>query len=164
MSRSNIIALGIALLIGFGALPRAAFAQAPRPEDVASLDAIIAAYYDVVSGPAGVRPDYERDQSLHHPDAWVAIANRDAEGRPVTRVMTLREFYGDNGPRTAPFYEWETDRVVQRSGAMVHVWSHYATSSSPGGEIERRGVNSITLLDDGERWWVMGWMYDSAAR
>ena len=26
-----------------------------------------------------------------------------------------------------------------------------------------RGVNSITLFYDGTRWWIMGWMFDSAA-
>ena len=50
-------------------LTEAVSAQAPRPEDVASVDAIIGAYYDVISGPAGEAADVARDRSLHHPDA-----------------------------------------------------------------------------------------------
>ena len=155
---SQCIAVGLFLLT---ALPLQA--QDPRPEDVATVDGIIKAYYEVVSGPAGERPDMERDRSLHHPQAWVAIAGTDAEGRPVVNVTGLDGYHGDNEPRQQGFYEWETDRVVSRSGNMVHVWSSYASARSEGGEPYTRGVNSITLFHDGERWWIMGWMFDSTA-
>ena len=134
-----------------------------RPEDVATVDGLIQAYYEVVSGAAGEIPDIERDRSLHHPDAWVAIAGADEDGTPRVNVMTLDGFYGDGGPRSEPFYEWETDRAVQRSGNMVHVWSSYASSRTPGGEPFDTGVNSITLFHDGSRWWIMGWMFDGTA-
>jgi hypothetical protein len=116
-----------------------------------------------VSGPAGERADQERDRSLHHPDAWVAIANVDSTGTPFVNVMPLDGYYGENAPRTEGFWEWETDRVIQRSGNMVHVWSSYATALEQGGEPYARGVNSITLFHDGERWWIMGWMFDGSA-
>ena len=137
--------------------------QAPRPEDVVSVDAIIRAYYEVVSGPAGETADVERDRSLHHPDAWIAIANVNRSGEPGVRVMTLDEYHGDNAPRQQAFWEWETDRVVSRSGNMVHVWSSYASARTQGGEPFARGVNSITLFHDGERWWIMNWMFDASA-
>jgi hypothetical protein len=144
--------------------PQPAEAQSlPRPEDVASIDGIIQAYYEVVSGPAGEPADIERDRSLHHPNAWVAIAGADSTGSPVVNVMSLDEFHGDGSPRADPFWEWETDREVQRSGNMVHVWSSYASSRTPGGDPFDRGVNSITLFWDGIRWWVMGWMFDGTA-
>ncbi len=136
--------------------------QAPRPADVATVDGIIRAYYEVVSGPAGEAADLERDRSLHHPDAWIAIANVDRSGDPSVRVMTLDEFHGDNAPRQQAFWEWETDRVTKRSGNMVHVWSSYASARTRGGEPFTRGVNSITLFYDGERWWIMNWMFDSS--
>ncbi|MEM7414609.1 MAG: nuclear transport factor 2 family protein [Gemmatimonadota bacterium] len=138
-------------------------AQLPRSEDVSTIDGVIAAYYDVISGPAGEAPDVARDQSLHHPEAWVAIANTSADGSKTVNVMTLAEYHGDGGPRAQPFYEWETERRIQRSGDMVHVWSHYASSREPDGEVFDTGVNSITLLHDGDRWWVMGWMFDQTA-
>jgi hypothetical protein len=145
------------------AVPVAA-AQAPRPEDVASIDGIMRAFYQVVSGPAGGRVDTERDKSLHHPSAWVAIARTDSAGRPVVRVMRLSDYHGANDPRTEGFWEWETDRVIQRSGNMVHVWSSYATARTEGGQPYGRGVNSVTLFHDGARWWIMGWMFDASAR
>ena len=139
-----------------------ASAQDVRPEDVSSIDGIIRAYYEVVSGPAGEVTDVERDRSLHHPDAWVAIAGKDGSGQPIVQVMTLDEYHGDNRPRQEGFWEWETDRVVSRSGNMVHVWSSYASARTEGGEPYTHGVNSLTLFFDGGRWWIMGWMFDSA--
>jgi len=130
---------------------------------VATIDGILAAYYEVVSGPAGESADQERDRTLHHPQAWVAIANVDSSGTPVVNVMTLDGYYGENAPRREGFWEWETDRTVQRSGNMVHVWSSYASAHEQGGEPYTRGVNSITLFHDGERWWIMGWMFDDSA-
>lgn len=136
--------------------------QEPLREDVSSIDGIIRAYYEIVSGPAGQPADVDRDRSLHHPEAWVSIAARDPSGTPLVNVMSLDEYHGDNRPRSEGFWEWETDRVVRRSGSMVHVWSSYASARTEGGEPYTHGVNSITLFDDGSRWWVMGWMFDSA--
>jgi hypothetical protein len=141
------------------ALP--AFAAEADPADVATLDGILAAYYEVVSGPAGEAPDVARDRSLHHPDAQVAIVRTGPDGAPVLEVTDLAGYHGDAGPRSVPFYEYETGRTVRRSGALVHVWSHYAYADTPGGTPTFEGVNSITLHDDGERYWIVNWMYDA---
>lgn len=143
-------------------LPVGTQGQEPRVEDVSTIDGIIQAFYEVVSGPAGSISDVERDRSLHHPDAWVALAGA-RDGSPSVRVTDLAGYHGSNPPRAENFYEWETDREVRRSGNMVHVWSSYASSRTPNGEPFARGVNSITLFHDGERWWIMGWMFDSSA-
>ena len=45
------------------------YAQAVDPKDVSSIDAIIDAYYEVVSGPAGESVDAARDRFLHHSEA-----------------------------------------------------------------------------------------------
>ena len=168
--------LRLALLLGAGtspwmmsgmlielSVPKVVSAQEARPTDVSSIDAIIEAYSDVISGPARESADVARDHSLHHPDAWVAIAGVDETGKLNVNVMSLDDYHGDGGVRSAPFYEWETGREVQQSGNMVHVWSHYASSREPGGEPFDIGTNSITLFWDGDRWWVMGWMFDATA-
>ncbi len=160
--KSSVLLLA---LVTLGAVRVEAQEAAPpaRPEDVSTIDGIIKAYYEVISGPAGERSDVVRDRSLHHPSAWVAIAGRDASGKPTVRVTTLDGYHGDNAPRAEAFWEWETDRVVSRSGNMVHVWSSYASARTRDGEPFARGVNSITLFHDGTRWWIMGWMFDATA-
>ena len=132
--------------------------------DVSSIDGIINAYYEVVSGPA-VRTGLMLHGIvfLHHPEAWVAIAGKDETGTPFVDVMTLADYHGNNAPRTENFYERETDRIVSRSGNMAHVWSSYESSLTEGGEPFTSGVNTITLFHDGERWWIMGWMFDGSA-
>ena len=137
-------------------------AHAQTSDDVSTIDGIIKAYYEVVSGPAGESADRERDMFLHHSDAWVAIADLDPSGNPSLARMSLAEYHDRfGGARTAPFYEKEIHRTTQRFGNMAHVWSTYAISDSEGGETVGRGINSITLYHDGSRWWIMGWMYDS---
>ena len=157
--RTTVVALVAAFVLGHGGVS----AQEARPADVSSIDGIISAYYEIVSGPAGEAPDADRDRSLHHPDAWVAIAGENSRGEPVVEVMTLDDYHSENAPREEGFWEWETDRVVSRSGNMVHVWSSYAGARTEGGEPYMRGVNSITLFHDGDRWWIMGWMFDTTA-
>jgi hypothetical protein len=151
----------LALVLGLAPMPLVA--QEARPEDVSSIDAIIDAYYEVVSGPAGEAADTARDRTLHHPEAWVAIAGTNAAGHPSLNVMSLDGYHGESAPRQQGFFEWETDRETRRSGNMVHAWSSYAAARTPDGEPFMRGVNSITLFYDGTRWWIMGWMFDSSA-
>lgn len=137
--------------------------QEPAEVDVATIDGIINAYYEVVSGPAGEVVDASRDRSLHHPSAWVSIAGLDAEEKPTVTVMSLSDYHGDNEPREEGFFEIETGRSVSRSGNMAHVWSSYTSATTDGGEPFTSGVNSITLFFDGTRWWIMGWMFDDSA-
>lgn len=157
MKRTLLIVLATGLF-----LTTSTRAQDANPDDVKTIASIMKAYYEVISGPAGATSDVERDLSLHHADAWVGIGGLDKEGKPVVRTMTLREFYGANAPRTEGFWEWETDRQIRRSGNMASVWSSYASARTEGGEPYTRGVNTLTLWFDGDRWWIMNWMFDTS--
>lgn len=151
------------LLTALAFASNAVSAQPTCADDVGTIDNVIEAYYEVISGPAGSVSDVNRDRCLHHPDAWVAIAGLDSTGSPRVNVISLDDYHGANESRQAGFWEWETDRVVSQSGSMTHVWSSYASARTEDGEPYARGVNSITLFHDGERWWIMGWMFDMSA-
>jgi hypothetical protein len=139
-------------------------ADVPRAwvEEVKTIDGIMRAYYEVVSHHAGEWPDRERDFFLHHPDALVSITGFDGDGNPVVRTMSIQEYHA-RGPEPPgdPFYEWELDREVLTYGNVTHVWSSYATSTREDREVTQRGINSIQLFWDGERYWVMSWIYDN---
>ena len=132
-----------------------------NPADVATIDAIMLAYYEVVSGPAGEAADRARDIYLHHPSALIGIPGRNDAGERVLNMITLAQYHDAfGGPRGEPFYEYEIHREVQRFGRVAHVWSTYASSREPDGEPYARGINSIELYWDGSRWWITSWSFD----
>lgn len=138
------------------------FSRQQKADDVKTLDGIIKAYYEVISGPAGEAPDYERDSSLHHPNALISVASTDKDGKPRLATMSLKKFYDDfGGPRGTAFYEREIHRKTERFGNIVNVWSTYETSNSPDGKPLSRGINNIQLFFDGDRWWIVSWIYDN---
>jgi hypothetical protein len=128
---------------------------------VVTLDGIIKAYYEVVSGPAGQPRDWARDSSLHHPEAQVLIVGSGADSRPIPQVMTLGNFHTrSNDLAESGFFEYEIHRETQIHGAIAHVWSSYEWRITEDGPVGGRGINSIQLVFDGVRWWITSWMFD----
>ena len=157
----------LALLLAFPASAAAqdpAPAPAARPADVASEDAIIAALYDVISGGAGVERDWDRMRSLFIPGARLIPTFVAADGTIRHLVWTVEEYIERSGPMLERdgFFESELHRVSERFGNVVHAFSTYdsrRTLEDP--EPFMRGINSIQLLFDGNRWWVATIMWDS---
>src|SRR5438874_2498775 len=52
-------------------MPESSTFQQADPRDVESIDAIIAAAYHVISGPAGQKRDWNRERSLFYPGARI---------------------------------------------------------------------------------------------
>lgn len=145
--------------------PAASASAVPaRPADVESLDAILAALYDVISGPAGQRRDWDRFRSLFVPGARL-IPTAGPAGQPVqARVWTPEEYIQRAGASLERdgFFEREIGRVTETFGHITHVFSAYdsrRTAADP--EPFARGINSIQLLFDGARWWVVSIFWDS---
>ena len=150
-------------IIAAGLLASGAAAQspAPRPEDVTTIDGIIKAFYDVVSGPAGTPRQWRRDSTLYIPRVrFVAMSVEN--GQPVAAVMDHAEFvdrynkaFVDRG-----FFEREIHRLTKRFGNIVHVFSTYEYRATENGPVQGRGVNSIQLFWDGSRWWIASATWD----
>ena len=82
-------------------------------------------------------------------------AGADAAGAPRVLVMDHHQFAEYSAPAYAGgFYEREVHRVTRRYGSIAHVFSTYETRRSPAGPVAYRGVNSLQLFHDGERWWI----------
>jgi hypothetical protein len=79
---------------------------APRTDDVSSLDTLIAAYYDVISGPAGQPRQWSRDRTLYIPDIRFVSMSVGKDGKPVPHIMSHQQFVdaSDKG-LLAGFYE-----------------------------------------------------------
>jgi len=131
---------------------------AARPADVASMDAIMVALYDVISGPKGQPRDFNRVRSLFAPGARIIPTRADKNGAIKADVMSIDDFVGMAGPvlEKDGFYEREIHRVAERYGAVAQVFSTYESRHAESDPKPfQRGINSIQLLFDGQRWWVM---------
>jgi hypothetical protein len=134
-----------------------------RPTDVASPKAIVNAVYEIISGRAEEARDWDRWRTLYAPGARLIPIERDREGRLVPSVFDPEEYVESRTPMLAAndFFEWETGYEERRSGSIVHVWSSYDAARTQGGEVIRRGVNSILLWNDGSRWWILSEAWDA---
>jgi len=72
-------------------------------------------------------------------------------------------FVASRGPflEANDFHEIEVARREWHFGAIAHVLSVYEARRSPGGELLRRGVNSLQFMHDGERWWILSCIWDN---
>jgi len=131
---------------------------AANPADVASVDSIIAAVYDVISGPAGKKRDWDRMKSLFIPGARLIPTGPRQTGGYASRVLTVDEYIqrASGFFETEGFYEREASRKSEEFGQIVHVFSTYESRHAPGdAKPFQRGINSIQLMNDGSRWWVV---------
>ena len=177
---------GLAALVAAGAwmaAPAAAVAQeademaaeapaAPpeaNPADVESIDAIMTAVYDVISGDAGEKRDWDRFRSLFIPEARLIPSGTNAQGQHGYRVWSPDEYVAQAGDflEQDGFFEDEANRVVQRWADIAHVFSTYnsyhTSADMEAGKHFQRGINSFQLMYDGTRWWVVSIMWEAEA-
>ena len=140
-----------------------------NPADVESIDAIINAIYDVISGPAGKKRDWKRERSLFISGARliptaVEAGRNDVDLAPLVLdvegyIARVEPLFDKNG-----FYEKEVARRVEQFGQIAHIWSTYESRHDPSdAKPFMRGINSIQLFNDGNRWWILAiyWQHES---
>ncbi|MDB5246922.1 MAG: peptidase domain protein [Segetibacter sp.] len=126
------------------------------PKDVSSIDAIVKATYEVISGPAGPR-NWDRFSSLFLPEAKMGATVTSPAGQEQFRSFTPNEYRKLNAPffTQSAFYEEELKRNVSEFGNMATVASSYQFKFDPAGKVEQRGINYFTLAKAGGRWWIV---------
>jgi len=161
--------LAVATLALTSAMP--CQAQVPTPTgdsvptansaDVESIDAIIAALYDVISGPAGQARDWARFRSLFSNETkLIPIFSREGSTAGGA-LLTVEDYITRGGPglEANGFFESEIGRVTEKFGNIAHAFSTYQSQRTADGEVFQRGINSIQLIWDNERWWIMNIMW-----
>lgn len=141
-------------------------APAANPADVASPDAILAATYDVISGPAGQKRDWNRFLSLFAPDARLVPIVPSKEGGFHSAAMTPDQYvtHGDSYFARNGFYEHEVARRTELWGNILQVFSTYESRHNAADAAPfARGINSFQLFYDGKRWWIVTIMWQSEA-
>jgi hypothetical protein len=134
-----------------------------NPKDVQSLDAMVRAIYDVISGPPGAR-DWDRFNSLFTKDArLIAVRVPKEGGKPDLAVMTPADYAARAGKYFLEhgFFEHELSRKTDSYGAMTHIYSTYESREIKDGKPIDRGINSMEFFYDGERWWCVEIYWDA---
>ena len=124
-----------------------------------SVDANLAALYGVISGPAGHKRDWDRMRALFAPNARIMVILPTPGGGYGVRNMDVEGYISASGPLLEQdgFFETEIARHTDSFGQLVHVFSTYEgryRQDDPAPRI--RGINSIQLYFDGQRWWILG--------
>ena len=138
---------------------------AANPADVESVDAIMAAVYDVISGGKAVERDWDRFRSLFRTDAKLIPSGCNAQGQCNAQYLSIEEYIKLAGPSLMSngFFETETHRVEERFGNIAHIFSTY-DSRNAAKDVEpfQRGINSFQLFNDGTRWWIVNIFWQGA--
>jgi hypothetical protein len=157
------LALAVTLAASLGAqeTPKAPVA---RPADVTSVDAIVAALYDVISGPAGQKRDWDRMRSLFVPGARLIPSVANPSGGATARVLDVDGYIqrASTVLERDGFFEHEIARKTDAFGNIAHLFSTYESRHAAADAAPfARGINSIQLLKDGDRWWIVTVYWDA---
>lgn len=136
-------------------------------QNVATLDSTIATLYTVISGDVGVERNWDLFKHLFHKDAKLIPTGKTKEGKHIARYMTPQDYINSSGKWLLKngFHEVELNRKAETFGNITHVFSTYESYRSKTDEEPfMRGINSIQLMNDGARWWIINiyWMQESA--
>ncbi len=131
------------------------------PADVGSVDAIMAAVYDAISGDSGVARNWDRFRSLFHPQARLVPVVSGAGGAMQPLVWSVDAYITRAAPALERgFHEREIGRRQETYGPIVHIFSTYdSRRRASDAQPFARGINSFQLYHDGTRYWVMQIMW-----
>jgi len=137
------------------AAPPASSPQA-KASDVDSVEHIVAALYDVISGPPGGR-DWDRFHSLFYPGAKLVPTRRGQDGKISARILSPDEYIERVKPifEKQGFFESSVANRIELWDRIAHVWTTYESRHAKAEKPFARGINSIQLVHDGSRWWVL---------
>jgi hypothetical protein len=134
----------------------------PRPEDVGTMEGIVKASYETISGGVGVPRQWGRDRTLFAPSVrYISIA-KDKTGVVKVRTSDYQEYLDESDDFLVKqgFTEVELGRKVERFGNVATVLSSYEGKVQSTGKVVTRGVNIFSLYFDGKRWWIQTMMWD----
>ena len=136
------------------------------PGKVQTLDSTLKTLYGVISGEKGEARDWELFKYLFKPNAKLIPSGKNPQGLYGLRYMTPDDYINTSGNWLVEngFFEKEIYRKVDSFGNISQVFSTYESYRSEKDDIPfMRGINSIQLLNDGKRWWIVNiyWTQES---
>ncbi len=135
---------------------------------VESLDNTLETLYGVISGEKGEARNWELFKYLFHPDAKLIPSGKNKEGKIGARFISPDQYISSSGKWLVEngFFEKEISRTVDTFGNITQVFSTYESYRSESDtDPFMRGINSIQLLNDGNRWYIINiyWTQETPA-
>ncbi|WP_339915834.1 hypothetical protein [Yeosuana marina] len=127
-------------------------------EKVNTIENTMNTLYSVISGEKGQERDWDLLRYLYYPKAQMAATGTNRQGVTGARYLSPEGYINNSGKWLVEngFFEKEIHRVTEQFGNIAHVFSTYHCFHS---ETDRdpfmRGINSVQLMYNGKRWWVM---------
>jgi len=129
-----------------------------NPKDVESVDNIISAFYQSISGTQEEKRDWNRFQSLFFPNArLIPTGKANEQGQFRTQLISVADFiissdiwFTENG-----YFQKEIFRKTDSFSHLTHVISTFESRKTQEENFFIRGVYSIQLFHDGDRWWII---------
>ncbi len=125
---------------------------------VLTIDSTIKTLYNVISGEKGEKRNWNQMKFMFYKDSKLIPSGKNKKDVTKARYMSIDDYIKGSEKWLVEhgFFEKEIHRDVQTFGNIAHVFStyecfHTATDETPF----MRGINSIQLLNDGERWWII---------
>lgn len=142
----------ITLLLAFNS-----FAQTKNyVNDTKTIESTITTLYEVISGGPDVPRDWDRFKNLFKPEGRLIPTRKDEQGTLIIKALTPDEYVQLFSSRIPTgFFERELNRKVEEYGTVVHVFSTYETKEKKEGPVTNRGINSIQLFKDNDRYYIV---------
>jgi len=133
-----------------------------RPDDVSTIEGIVKASYETISGGMGVPRQWGRDRTLFAPSVRYISISKDKTGVVKARTSDYHEYLDESDDFLVKqgFTEKELGRKIERFGNVATVLSSYEGRAQSTGKVVTRGVNIFSLYFDGKRWWIQTMLWD----
>jgi hypothetical protein len=136
---------------------------AAKPEDVSSIEAIVRADYECISGGVGAPRQWARDLTLYDAHARFFVTEKDEKtGGLKVWSPTWQEYTDQMDAKIVKggFVERELAHKIYRYGNVATVFSSYEGKITATGEVFGRGVNIYQVYYAGGRWWISSISWD----
>lgn len=129
--------------------------------DTASIDAVLKALYEAITFAEGQEPDLARFRNLFTAEApCIRVNQNQSVDRMTVDAFVLAFRNRIKSGALQSFHESEIARQPRLFGQIAQVFSTYRKGANVTDPKKMsRGINSLQLVYDGGRWWIVSLMW-----
>ena len=125
-----------------------------------NIEDIVKELYSAISFKQSSEINLDRFKKLFKPDTRLIYFSKNSveQLKLETFVIRLKEQIDKGNIKS--FYEYELTKTIYEFGKIAHVFSTYEAKDSPESlKVLQRGINSIQMIFDDDRWWITSLMW-----